>query len=161
MYTIPKATVRRISSQIRRQMRENQTETPPVYTDPAEMALDVPKRMLEVIARSLHMSPACFEMKSRVRTIIELRFLGALMLRQKFPAITLKEIGMLFGGQDHTSVMNGIEKAYTYIHTGDKRFIDKYHTARRSVNSWIARNNIDVLQQVSLTEDMMLMAALN
>jgi chromosomal replication initiation ATPase DnaA len=153
MYTIPTATVRRITKQIRRQMKHNEIKK----ADPVDeaMTLDMPRRMLDVIAISLNMSPVCYQLKSRKQMITDLRFLGAMMLRQKFPGITLKEIAALFGGQDHTSIMNGIEKAHAYIHTGDCRFTPKYYTARRSVNSWIVRNNIDVMQQIPMQDSMM------
>jgi len=98
-----------------------------------------PERMLKVIAIALEMSPDCYKMKSRLRIISELRYIGALFLRRNFPMLTLYEIGSLFGGQDHTSVISGITRAYELINTGDVKFINKYNKALQSVDLWLQK----------------------
>jgi chromosomal replication initiation ATPase DnaA len=96
-----------------------------------------PQRMLHVIALALDMSPDCYRLKSRIRNIVEMRFIAALFLRQHYPMLTLEDIARLFGGQDHTSVMSGLARAYDLIHTEDQRFLKKYNTALKSVNLWL------------------------
>lgn len=102
-----------------------------------EASVKTPERMLRVVATALNMSPDCYRMKTRIRNIAELRFIAAMLLRSNFPKITLHQVAALFGGQDHTSVMSGLSRAYDLIYTGDQRFIDKYNKALQAVNVWL------------------------
>ena len=106
---------------------------------PTEQVNMTPQRMLHVIALALDMSPECYKMKTRVRNIVELRFLGGLLLRQYFPALTLCQIAAYFGGQDHSSVINAISRAHNLLYVGDAQFLKKYTTVLKSVNSWLKR----------------------
>ena len=54
---------------------------------PTEMVNNTPQRMLHVIAMALDMSPEAYKMKTRVRNVVELRFIATLFLRQYFPAL--------------------------------------------------------------------------
>jgi chromosomal replication initiation ATPase DnaA len=105
---------------------------------PGKDMLRSPAQMLKIVALALDMSPDCFRMKTRVREITELRFLGALLLRMNFPRMTLNEIAALFGGQDHSSIINGVARANDLIYTGDPRFVKKYNAALKSVNLWLS-----------------------
>ena len=106
---------------------------------PRENIFRTPEQMLQVIAIALDMSPNCYRMKSRMRNIAELRFLGAMLLRINFPRITLHQIAALFGGQDHSSILNGLSRAHDLLHTGDPRFLRKYNQALNSVNQWLRK----------------------
>ncbi len=106
---------------------------------PTEQVNMTPQRMLHVIALALDMSPECYKMKTRVRNIVELRFLGGLLLRQYFPALTLCQIAAYFGGQDHSSVINAISRAHNLLYVGDAQFLKKYTTVLKSVNTWLKR----------------------
>src|ERR1039457_1594674 len=79
---------------------------------PTGDAFKTPEQMLKIIALALDMSYDCFRMKSRIREITELRFIGALFLRMNYPYITLHDIASLFGGQDHSSIISGLERAH-------------------------------------------------
>ena len=107
---------------------------------PTETVNSTPQRMLHVIALALDMNPECYRMRTRVRHIVELRFVASIMLRQYFPALTLQQIGGYFGGQDHTSVINGISRAHELIYIKDASFIKKYSAAMRAITSWLGRN---------------------
>ena len=96
-----------------------------------------PDKMLEVIAAASHLDYNYFKTKTRKREIVELRFLAALLLRKYYPNITLKEIARLYGGQDHTSVMNGLARANELLDINDPVFTYKYHNAVSAVNQWI------------------------
>jgi len=104
---------------------------------PEDSTLKTPERMLRVIAIALDMAPECYRMKTRIRSIAELRFIAAMLLRSNFPKITLHQVAALFGGQDHTSVISGLTRAYNLIYTGDQRFINKYNTAAKAVSIWL------------------------
>jgi len=103
----------------------------------AEQLSKPPQRMMHVIALALDMSPEAYRMKTRIRTIVEMRHLAALLMRQNYPGITLQQIARLFGGQDHTSILSGMARAQNLIATGDQRFIKKYNTVLNSVNRWL------------------------
>ena len=104
---------------------------------PTETTLKTPERMLKVIAMALDMDPKSYKMRSRVRNMVELRFIAALLLRGNFPKITLSQIAALFGGQDHSSVISGLARAYNLIYAGDPDFIQKYNAALKAVNLWL------------------------
>ena len=96
-----------------------------------------PEQMLAIIASALGMSPDCYRMRTREKNIVELRFIGALFLRRNFPLVTLQQIAALFGGQDHSSVINGLSRAYGLIYSEDERFLKKYNAALQTVDVWL------------------------
>ncbi len=135
----PAATTRPIAMMAEQQVKERTGMSISVLQYPTELVNKTPQRMLHVIALALDMSPECYRMKTRVRSIVELRFIGSLFLRQHFPALTLQQIAAYFGGQDHTSVINGLARAHNLIYVRDSNFIKKYNTAIKSVNTWLRR----------------------
>ena len=104
---------------------------------PSESTLKTPEHMLHIIAAALNEHPRNYQLKTRIRNIVELRFIAALCLRSNFPTITLQQIAAFFGGQDHTSVINGLARAYELIYAGDESFTKKYKTALAAVNLWL------------------------
>jgi chromosomal replication initiation ATPase DnaA len=97
-----------------------------------------PEDLLAVIARAIGMNPMCFRMNDRSRNIAELRFLGTLFLRKHFPTVTLKQIGTLFGGKDHSTVVYALTRAKMLLSVRDAAFTEKYKSALKSVNQWLA-----------------------
>jgi chromosomal replication initiation ATPase DnaA len=96
-----------------------------------------PEQMLAIIAAALGMSTDCYRMRTREKNVVELRFIGALFLRRNFPLVTLQQIAALFGGQDHSSVINGLSRAYGLIYSEDERFLKKYNAALQTVDVWL------------------------
>jgi chromosomal replication initiation ATPase DnaA len=107
----------------------------------SNMGTSKPEQMLHLIAKALNMSPENFRLRSRERNIVELRFLGALFLRRNFPFITLQQIAALYGGQDHSSVISGLARAYDLISCGDARFVQKYNIVSQKINLWLHENS--------------------
>ena len=96
-----------------------------------------PDQMLQIIAGASQMDLHTFTTKTRKREIVELRFLASLLLRKYYPGITLKQIAVLYGGQDHTSVMNGLARANDLLDINDPVFTYKYLNAVTAINQWI------------------------
>lgn len=119
---------------------------------PTERANTTPQRMLHVIALALDMNPECYRMKTRIRNVVEMRFIASVFLRQYFPALTLQQIAAYFGGQDHSSVINGITRAYNLLHIRDAQFLAKYNAALKSVTAWMDR--MTPTAEIELTESM-------
>ena len=130
-------TVRNIARSAYKQIKNKTGMQFTMMLCPSETMLKTPERMLHVIAVALDMSPGCFTLRTRARNIVEMRFIAAVLLRSNFPKITLQQIAAFFGGQDHTSVLSGLARAYNLIHTGDYRFLTKYNKALQSVNIWL------------------------
>lgn len=107
---------------------------------PTHQPLRSPEHMLHIIASALHMPASDFTLKSRVRDVVELRFLGAYLLRQYYPGITLKQISILFGGQDHSSIINSIQRAVDMLQTKDEIFLYKYQTTQKAINEWLRKD---------------------
>lgn len=108
-----------------------------------------PGQLLKVVAASLGMDCHCFKVRSREREFVDLRFIGASLLRCFFPGITLHEITVLFGGQDHTSIMNGLSRAAMLLASGDEKFTAKYDLALKSVNKWIRKEVLEFASAIS------------
>lgn len=104
--------------------------------------LHTPEQMLYRIAKALGMEAAAYRKRSRERSIVELRFIGAHFIRTYFPNVTLHQIAALFGGQDHSSVISGLMRANELLYVGDARFVEKYNAASRAVDMWL-KNEIN------------------
>jgi len=137
LYAPQAATARHIARSAQQQIKSKTGIKVDLVMLPPVQGIDTPSQMLGIIASALEMSPDCYALKSRHRNIVELRFIGAWFLRRHFQAITLHQIAALFGGQDHTSVLNGLARANDLLHTHDDRFMKKYNTALKSVNRWL------------------------
>ncbi len=118
-----------------RRYKKNKGTTRVFYAD--RKASLSPEKLLSVVACSLNMDTEDYKIRSRARSYTDLRFIGAFLLRTFCPAITLQQISVLFGQQDHTSVHNGIVRAAGFLSVGDDEFSSKYHLALKSVNEWL------------------------
>ena len=116
---------------------------------PEHNSARTPEQMLQVIATSLGMDMEAYKIKCRERHFVELRFIAAFFLRSYFPGITLQQITAFFGGQDHTSIMNGLSRAGMLIATGDDRFTTKYETVLNSVNKWLRKEVLGFASAIS------------
>ncbi len=143
------STARHIARSAKQQIKDKTGMKVNLLLYNSESTLNRPKRMLDVIAIALGMSPGCYKLRSRLRNIVELRFVGALFLRMHFPNVTLSQIASLFGGQDHSSVISGIARANNLLYTGDERFMTKYNNALNSVNLWLEREVSDYASVIS------------
>ncbi|MCF8451529.1 MAG: hypothetical protein K9G49_16775 [Taibaiella sp.] len=135
----PATTSRQIARPAEKMVKEKTGLNISVLQYPTEYVNKTPQRMLHVIALALDMNPENYRLKTRVRNIVELRFIGSLFLRQHFPALTLHQIAAYFGGQDHSSVINGLSRAHSLIYIQDSQFLQKYNAALKSVNSWLRK----------------------
>lgn len=106
---------------------------------PNEKANTTPLRMLHVIALTLDLSPECYRLKTRIRPIVEMRFIASVLLRQYFPGLTLQQIAKYFGGQDHSSVINAISRANELIYVRDAPFMKKYNKVMNTVTKWLQK----------------------
>ena len=90
--------------------------------------------LMQAICDSLDMHISCFTSKCRNGNHTELRFITAYILKWKFPAMSLADIGTLFGNRDHTTILNCLEKAEYRFQTKDERFLLKYEKAKEATN---------------------------
>ena len=108
-----------------------------------------PEQMLSVIAAALNMDCSAYRTRSRERNYVDLRFIAAYMLRNYFPSIPLQQITVFFGGQDHTSIMNGLQRTGTLLAIGDEKFTCKYEKALKSVNKWLKKEESGYVSAIS------------
>jgi chromosomal replication initiation ATPase DnaA len=104
---------------------------------PADETNKGPEHMMAIIAATMNMHMFHYQERGRRREIVELRFVAARLLRAYYPAITLKQVALLFGGQDHTSVINALAKAGNLLDTNDLIFTRKYSNALCAVDLWL------------------------
>src|ERR1700743_1232021 len=127
-------TARSIARTAQRQIKNKTGMKVTIMLCPVESAFDSPEEMLEIIAMALDKDPKDYKRKIRTRDIVEMRFIAALLLRMHFTRFNLTQGAALFGGQDHTSIMNGIERARQLLYIGDDKFTEKYNKAEAMVN---------------------------
>jgi len=77
------STARHIARSAQRQIKDKTGMRVTLLLYPTENAARTPAQMLKVIALALDMNYECFKMKTRVRDVVELRFIGAMFLRMK------------------------------------------------------------------------------
>lgn len=108
-----------------------------------------PEQLMRIVAAALNMGFVDYRKKSRQREVVELRFITAHLLTIFFPGITLVQISACFGGQHHTSIMNGLEKVKRMLTTDNERFATKYDIALKSVNRWIRKEMLEYASAIS------------
>jgi chromosomal replication initiation ATPase DnaA len=116
---------------------------------PTDHPAKTPEQMLYVVSTALKMDYSSYRKKSRKREYVDLRFIAAHLLRFYFPTITLQQISLLFGGQDHSSVINGLAKTNMLLATKDDAFTEKYETASKSVNQWLRKEVLGYASAIS------------
>ena len=108
-----------------------------LYMSSATQQVIKPEELLVVVAHSLGMNPDNYSKKSKKREVVTLRFLASLFIRQYWPKYPLKDIAELFGGQDHTTIINGLNSGANYLDTGDEQFTTKYNIVKEAVENWM------------------------
>lgn len=101
-----------------------------LVVNPAKKSHD---RMLRIIAYALAMPMSGYANRTRETKFQELRKVAAVLSRWYFPDVTLKDLGRLFGGMDHTSVISAISKAYDLLSVSDESFTRKFNKAHNEV----------------------------
>lgn len=96
-----------------------------------------PEEILVVVAQSLGMRMEDYTKPTKKTAVVNLRFLAALFIRQYWPKYPSKDIGKLFGGQDHTTILSGLKTGANYLDTGNEQFTTKYNIVKEAVENWI------------------------
>ena len=73
-----------------------------------------PQDVIRVVALQFHITTKNLKGPSRVKHLVEARHLAMFLLHSDL-GITLEEIGMMFDGRDHTSVLHAVEKMRTLL----------------------------------------------
>ena len=133
------AKARHITRAAEQQIRDKTGMKVTLVLCPGYNPAKTPEQMLQIVAGALNMDITSYKKKTRERDYVDLRFIAAFLLRSFFPGVTLQNITVFFGGQDHTSIINGLARAGMLIATGDARFTAKYEAALRSVNKWLRK----------------------
>jgi len=98
--------------------KEGQAEFPKNAIKPAEV--------IKTVANHFHISTASLKGPSRMKHLVEARHIAMFILHCEL-GIPLEEIGGMFGGRDHTSVIHGSKKVKNNISTDE--------TTRTNVNA--------------------------
>ena len=87
----------------------------------------------DVVSEVTQIKVSNFMQKSRKLPYPETRFLCIYLIKEfqtHTPAMSLKEIGMHFGGMDHSSIIHAIKIAQNLLQT-DKQYKKKFEQAHR------------------------------
>lgn len=74
-----------------------------------------PERYAESIAKELGFTMKTLSTRNRSRHLVEARQIIMYLLRERYPNYSLKNIGILFGGKDHTTVIHSIAAVQCHI----------------------------------------------
>jgi len=94
-------------------------------------ALPSVDRVQEVVARRWGVTPEGLRSKARTRTLTVPRQV-AMFLARELLGMQLVEIGLAFGGRDHSTVIHSLDKVQRSM-AGDDRFRDRVEHARREL----------------------------
>jgi len=109
-----------------------------------------PVDLVRVMLRSLKIEMEDVQSDSRKREVVAARQIITHILKKYYKKITLKQIGHLFGGQDHTTIVNSNQKAQLRMDSTELFFIERYYQALGAVEKWVEHNKKKFEQQ-SLT----------
>jgi len=73
-----------------------------------------PARLIEIVARHQHLLPEDITGARRTKSVADARHLAMYLLRED-SALSLPQIGALFGGRDHSTVAHGVAKITTEL----------------------------------------------
>lgn len=80
-----------------------------ISNDKKDSSKRTPERILEKVAEHYHVTVQELKGAARSERIVLARKVSMFLMRNLITNITLKEIGNVLGGRDHTSVIHGIE----------------------------------------------------
>ena len=98
-----------------------------------------PLSMLDVICKTLKVDLQDIQDKNRRKSVVRARQITIILFNKHYEKLSLKSIGRLFGGMDHTSVLHNRERARNYIEKDDAYFMEKYPIALAAVDKWIKK----------------------
>lgn len=97
-----------------------------------------PERLLRLIANAQGLAITDYHVRTRTSKYAYLRMLGAYFLKQYYPKLTLKKIGALVGGVDHTTVMYYLKEVPLLIETGEPAFMTRYEAVLSVAAQWMS-----------------------
>jgi len=99
------------------------TKRPQKYVPPAEV--------IGVVAEYFSLKPSALKGKRRTKEVVSARHLAMYLLRVDLE-VPLKEVGRVFGGRDHTTVMHAVDKVERELKTSEK-FRGAYTSTKKGV----------------------------
>lgn len=87
---------------------------------PGQSRKITPELIIEIVAEHFHVKPEDFKSKKRTAEIVYPRQIAMYLCQDH--GTSLKRIGELLGGRDHTTVMHGVEKISNEMKTNDSTF---------------------------------------
>ena len=105
------------------------------------MPIDAPARMkpaemCRTIGRALGLSEEATLSTARTTELVIYRQLCCYMIREYYSYMSLKQIGFLIGGYDHTTVISSINRVKAYLEKNDPLMKDRYIKAMNAVAAW-------------------------
>ncbi len=92
-----------------------------------------PNYIIEVVAEHFSITSEDIISKKRNQELVLPRHI-AMYLSREMTEVSLKKIGQIFGGRDHSTVLNAIDKIESYLNTGDNEIYTKIETIRKKLN---------------------------
>ena len=102
-----------------------------------------PEIVLQLIADTLNVRMSDVTDRGRNRMIVMARSVASLILREAFPSLSYAQIGQMYGGQHHTTVLHGLRIGLNRLDCEEEEFTNKYHAARQAVDKLMQYEKYD------------------
>lgn len=99
------------------------------------------QHMLSMIAETLEEDAAMFYIKSRTRSLVDMRMIATYLVKNYYTDMTLVEIGKLFGENniDHSTIRHYINTVEALLSNPDKPFTKKYTKVFNAIQLWLRK----------------------
>lgn len=83
-------------------------------------------RLLVVVSKNWDVPPCYVKIPQRKREIVTMKQVFAMLVRQKYPTLSLYDIGHFLGRPDHSTAINWINQGIKFLNTQDPYFMAYY-----------------------------------
>ena len=107
------------------------------FTGKLEINVIPPQELVKVMAEEMGLSKQDINSKDRVSYLINARAVIVMLLLKYYKIITLKKIGLLLGGKDHTTIIHTKRRAQQWMEANDAIFMEQYTRVDNRIKEYL------------------------
>ncbi len=92
--------------------------------------------LLKIVAKTLDMEVSDLKKVCRERRYVWLRHISTMVVQQYFPKTTLKEICVMYGQSNHTTILHSARSGHKLLKT-DREFKSDYRLVQAHISKWL------------------------
>lgn len=109
--------------------------TPVVLQCDEQLLGDYVNKLSAAISKVLGFESEEWKNETRIESFVMARQIFAVLIRDNFPNLSLKSIGVLIGNKKHCTILYSYNKAKGYISVNDKVFMPYYNAVCNMLNN--------------------------